>query len=356
MASDQGTQIDEGKLNEFLGKFVADISACAAGSNIVLGHRLGLYKALAAGPATAAGLATKIGMNERYLREWLAGQAAGGYVNYDAGRDEFSMTAEQAFCLADDSGPAFLPGGFEIMNAMYHAIDRMVGNFKSGQGIPWGEHKDCLFAGTESFFRSSYVANLIGSWIPALDGVNARLERGARVADIGCGLGASTILMAKAFPKSSFTGFDSHEGSVTTAGGRARDAGVGDNVRFEVARSTDYPGTGYDLIAFFDSFHDMEDPQGAAAYARKALADDGTCMVVEPVASDRLAGNLNPVGRLYYSASTMLCVPHSLSQKGPALGAQAGEARLTEILGKGGFSNVRRAAETPFNMVLEARP
>lgn len=349
--------INETKLNEFLGKFVADMGACAAGANVALGHRLGLFKALAAaGSVTSAELATMTSMNERYLREWLSGQAAGGWIEYDPASEKFSMTAEQAFILADESSPAFVPGAFQLAQAMYAAIPRMEENFKSGKGLPWGEHHECLFAGTESFFRSSYIGNLVASWIPALDGVKAKLERGAKVADVGCGLGASTIIMAKAFPKSTFIGFDSHEASIITARERAKAAGVSDRVTFVVARSTDFTGTGYDLVANFDCLHDMEDPVGAAKYARKVLAADGTWMIVEPMANDSLKDNLNPVGRLYYAASTMLCVPHSLSQNGPALGAQAGEARLRDVATKGGFTRFKRAAETPFNMVLEARP
>ncbi|HTE56244.1 MAG TPA: class I SAM-dependent methyltransferase [Kofleriaceae bacterium] len=349
--------INEAKLNEFLGKFVNEIGACAAGANVVLGHRLGLYKALSqAGAVTSAELAKKTEMNERYVREWLSGQAAGGWIEYDAGSEKFSMNAEQAFMLADESSPAFVPGAFLLAQAMYVAIPRMEDNFRTGKGLPWGEHHECLFAGTESFFRSSYIGNLLSGWIPALDGVKEKLERGAKVADVGCGLGASTIILAKAFPRSTFIGIDSHEGSIVTARERARAAGVGDQVKFEVAKSTDFPGDGYDLIANFDCLHDMEDPVGAARYARQKLAADGTWMIVEPMANDSLKDNLNPVGRLFYAASTMLCVPHSLSQNGPALGAQAGEARLRDVATKGGFSRFRRASETPFNMVLEARP
>jgi 2-polyprenyl-3-methyl-5-hydroxy-6-metoxy-1,4-benzoquinol methylase len=348
--------IDNDKLNAFLGKIVGDLSSCAAGTVTVLGHRLGLYKALAKSPMTIAEVAKRTELNERYVREWLSSQAAGGYIQYDAKTEKFSMTEEQTFVLADETSPAFLPGGFQLMQAMWNGIPRMEENFRTGKGLPWGEQHACLFEGTESFFRAGYIANLVSSWLPALEGVQAKLEKGAKVADVGCGLGASTIIMAKAFPKSTFAGFDSHAGSIETARTRAREAGVGDRVTFEVAKSTDFPGDGYDLIAHFDSLHDMEDPSGAAAHARKAMAKDGTWMVVEPVAADKLEDNFNPVGRLYYSGSTMICVPHSMSQGGPALGAQAGEKRLREVISKGGFSKIRRAIDTPFNMVLEARP
>jgi SAM-dependent methyltransferase len=322
---------------------------------VVLGDRLGLYRALAARPATAAELAQRSELAERYVREWLNAQAAAGYVTYDAATGRYALPAEHAEALANPDSPAFVPGLYQVTGAIWAAEASIAQRFRTGEGFSWGEHHPCLFEGTERFFRSGYIGNLVPAWLPALDGVVPKLERGAKVADVGCGLGASTILMAKAFPRSRFWGFDSHAGSIEKARQRAADAGVGDRVHFEVAKSTDYPGDGYDLIAHFDCLHDMEDPVGAAHHVRKTLADDGTWMIVEPYAHDRDEDNHNPVGRVFYSASTMICVPHSLSQHGPALGAQAGETRLREIATSGGFSRFRRATETPFNLVLEAR-
>lgn len=349
--------VDMAKLEQFLGKVVGDVGAAMSAALVVVGDRLGLYKALAAGgPLTPAELAKRSECSERYIREWLNAQAAGGYVTYDAASGRYTLPAEQAFALADDTSPAYVPGMFQITQAMWNAEPTIERNFKSGDGLAWGDQHPCLFEGTERFFRSGYIGNLVGAWIPALDGVKDKLERGARVADVGCGLGASTILMAQAFPRSTFVGFDSHAASIETARKRAKAAGVDDRVKFEVAKSTDYPGSGYDLVAHFDCLHDMEDPVGAARHVRKTLASDGTWMIVEPFAEDRAEQNHNPVGRVYYSASTMLCVPHSLSQKGPALGAQAGEARLRDVIvGGGGFGKLRRATQTPFNIVLEAR-
>jgi 2-polyprenyl-3-methyl-5-hydroxy-6-metoxy-1,4-benzoquinol methylase len=350
--------IDEAKLNEFIGKIVGDLGVTMSSALLVLGDRLGLYKAMAAmGPATAAELAKRTETSPRYVREWLNAQAACGYVTYEPSTGKFTLPPEQAFALADDESPASMPGGFHIARAMWSAIDRMEVNFRSGSGLEWGHQHPCLFEGTERFFRAGYVGNLLSSWIPALEGVQAKLEAGAKVADVGCGLGASTILMAKAFPKSTFHGFDYHQGSIDVATKRAKDAGVSDRVTFSVAKSTDYPGTGYDLVAAFDCLHDMEDPVGAAQHVRQTLAKDGTWLIVEPFASDKAEENHNPVGRVFYSASTFLCVPHSLAQDGPALGAQAGEARLRSVVvEKGGFSKFRRATETPFNLILEARP
>jgi 2-polyprenyl-3-methyl-5-hydroxy-6-metoxy-1,4-benzoquinol methylase len=350
--------IDETKLNEFMGKVVGDIGAAMSAALVVVGDRLGLYKGLAkAGPSTPAQLAQATGTHERYVREWLNAQAAGGYVAYDAKAGTYSLPPEQAFALAEDLSPASCPGIFLIARAMFDAVERTTENFRTGAGLAWGDQHTCLFEGTERFFRAGYIGNLLASWIPALDGVKGKLEAGARVADVGCGLGASTLLMAKAFPKSHFHGFDSHAGSIETARQRARDAGLGDRVKFDVAGSTTYGGDGYDLVAHFDCLHDMEDPVGAARHARETLAKDGTWMIVEPFASDRPEQNHNAVGRVFYSASTMLCVPHSLSQHGPALGAQAGEAKLRQVVVEGGgFTRFRRAAETPFNIVLEARP
>jgi 2-polyprenyl-3-methyl-5-hydroxy-6-metoxy-1,4-benzoquinol methylase len=350
--------IDENKLNEFMGKVVGDLGTTMSSALLVLGDRLGLYKAMAAlGPVTPAELAARTETAERYVAEWLNAQAAAGYVSYQPDTGRYTLPPEQAFALADDDSPASVAGAFSIARAMWSALDKMEANFRSGGGLEWGHQHPCLFEGTERFFRAGYIANLVGSWIPALDGVKAKLEAGAKVADVGCGCGASTILMAKAFPKSTFRGFDYHQGSVDIATRRAKEAGVADRATFSVAQSTDYPGTGYDLVAHFDCLHDMEDPAGAARHTRATLAKDGTWLIVEPFSSDKAEENHNPVGRVYYSASTLLCVPHSLAHEGPALGAQAGEARLRDVVvGKGGFSRFRRATETPFNLILEARP
>jgi 2-polyprenyl-3-methyl-5-hydroxy-6-metoxy-1,4-benzoquinol methylase len=350
--------IDEKKLNDFLGKVVSDVGAAMSAALVVIGDKLGLYKAMAeAGPVTPSDLARLTGTAERYVREWLNAQAAGGYVAYDATAGRYSLPPEQAFALADDTSPASVAGLFQVTAAMWHGEERMTDNFRTGRGLEWGGQHPCLFEGTERFFRAGYIGNLVGGWLPALEGVTQKLERGAKVADVGCGLGASTILMAKAFPKSRFVGFDSHDKSIAIARDRARSAGVADRVAFEVAKSTDFPGNGYDLVAHFDCLHDMEDPVGAARHVKDTIAPEGTWMIVEPFASDRPEDNHNPVGRVFYSASTLLCVPHSLAHHGPALGAQAGEARLREVVVTGGgFTRFRRATETPFNLVLEARP
>jgi 2-polyprenyl-3-methyl-5-hydroxy-6-metoxy-1,4-benzoquinol methylase len=347
--------VDEQRLNAFLGKAVGDLGAAVSAVLVSIGDELGLYKALATGPLTARALAGKVGANERYVREWLANQAAGGYIEYDAANETFFLTPEQALCLADPNGPVDVPGAYSIVRDLFHIRDRALENFRTGQGMEWGEHHQCLFHGTERFFRASYNAHLLTSWLPALDGAVDKLHKGAQVADVGCGHGASTILMAQAFPKSTFTGIDYHPSSIETAQQRAAAAGVA-NARFEVADATSYGGDRYDVIAFFDCLHDMANPGGAARHAARMLKPDGHVMVVEPFADDRLENNLNPVGRVYYGASTMVCVPVSLAKNGPALGAQAGEGRLRNtLMNDGGFSRVRRATETPFNMVLEAR-
>ncbi len=349
--------IDQAKLEQFMGKVVTDVGAAMSGVLVVIGERLGLFRALAAsGPVTTTELAKRSECAERYVREWLNAMAAGGYVTYDAATQRYTLPAEQAFALADPESPAFCTGMFQIALAMYAAEERLSKNFRTGEGLAWGEQHPCLFEGTERFFRAGYIGNLIASWLPSLDGVVAKLERGAKVADVGCGLGASTILMAKAYPKSRFFGFDSHAGSIASARERAKAAGVSDRVTFEVGTSTGYPGHDFDLVAHFDCLHDMEDPKGAARHVRETLAPDGTWMIVEPFASDLPEENHNPVGRVFYSASTMLCVPHSLSQHGPALGAQAGEARLRDVVvNGGGFTHFGRATQTPFNLVLEAK-
>jgi 2-polyprenyl-3-methyl-5-hydroxy-6-metoxy-1,4-benzoquinol methylase len=350
--------VNPDKLNEFLGKAIVDFGATFHAALIRIGDRLGLYKALAAaGPQTPGELAKKTGTAERYIREWLSSQAAGGYVTYDPGSGKFHLSEEQAFALADENSPAFLPGAFQVALASVKAEDQIAERFKTGKGMGWHEHHPELFVGTERFFRPGYAANLIAAWIPALQGVEAKLKKGARVADVGCGLGASTILMATSFPKSEFVGFDYHDKSIETAKKRAKDAGVGDRIKFKVAKAKDYPGKDYDFVTFFDCLHDMGDPAGASKHVRSSLKKDGTWMIVEPFAGDKLEDNLNPIGRAFYGASTLLCTPASLSQEvGLALGAQAGEKRLREVVTSGGFKHFRRATQTPFNLIFEARP
>jgi len=349
--------IDGNKLQELIGKMLGDVGAAMGASLVLLGDKFGFYKTLAAaGPLTPGELASKTGTVERYVREWAAAQAAAGYIDYDPGSGRYSMSPEQALVLADEGGPAFFPGIYEIVAAAIRDEPKVAGAFRKGGGVGWHEHDPCLFRGTERFFRPGYATHLVSDWIPALDGVKQKLERGARVADVGCGHGASVILMAKAFPKSRFFGFDYHQPSIDRARELARDEGVADRVSFERASAAEYPGT-YDLVAFFDCLHDMGDPVGAAAHVKSTLAQDGTWMVVEPFGRDRVEDNFNPIGRLFYAASTMICVPASLSQEvGLGLGAQAGEARLREVLAAGGFSRVRLATATPFNLVIEARP
>ena len=349
--------LDESKLNNLVQQMVGDVGAAMSGALVVVGDKLGLYKTLAKeGPLTAAELAGKTGTTERYVREWLAAQAASGYVTLERGGGRYSMTPEQAMVFADEGGPAFFPGALEIVASVYSDHNKICDAFRSGRGVGWHEHDASLFRGTERFFRPGYAAHLVNEWIPALDGVKEKLEHGARVADVGCGHGASAILMAAAFPKSSFTGFDYHLPSIERARAAAREAGVADRVRFEQGTAKNYPGR-YDLVAFFDCLHDMGDPVGAAAHVLETLERDGTWMIVEPFAGDRVEDNINPVGRIFYSASTMICTPASMAQEvGLALGTQAGEARLREVVTSGGFRRFRRATETPFNLVLEARP
>ena len=347
--------INQDRLNEFLGRALGDLGGAMSATLVLVGDQLGLYKALAKGPTTPAGLAAATGTHERYVREWLANQAAGGYVEYDPDSDTYSMTEEQALCMADPDSPVDVPGAYSIIEAVFHALDRTRENFRTGEGMEWGEHHACLFHGTERFFRAGYNAHLLGEWLPALEGAVDKLGSGGKVADIGCGHGASTLLMARAYPGSEFVGYDYHGPSIEVARQRARDAGLG-NARFEVADATGYDEGDFDLIAFFDCLHDMADPVGAARHARAALKDDGHCMLVEPFAGDTVASNLNPVGRLYYGASSQICVPVSLARNGPALGAQAGEARLRGVMDEAGFGRFRRATQTPFNLVLEARP
>src|SRR5689334_16406280 len=348
---------DMDKLNALVGKLVGDVGAAFTGALIVLGDKLGIYKAMADGtPLTPKELAKKTKLKERYLREWLSAQAAAGLVDYDAASGRFSLSPEQSMALAEEGSPAFFAGAFQIAQAMWVDEPKVAEAFKSGKGVGWHQHSTCLFKGTERFFRPGYNANLIGSWIPALDGVEAKLKEGAVVADVGCGHGASTILMAQAYPNSQFFGFDYHAPSIAAAKEAAKKAGVDKRITFQKASAKDYPAKKYDLVAMFDCLHDMGDPVGAAKHVKKALKKDGTFLLVEPFAHDHLADNLNPVGRVMYSASTMICTPASLSQEvGLGLGAQAGEARLRQVVTAGGFTRFRRATETPFNIVYEAR-
>jgi len=357
MSTAQVPTLDMNKLNAFIGQFVTDLGAAVHTGMVVIGERLGLYKALAGEPMTPAQLAARTKTDERYLREWLASQAAGGYVTYDDKTGKFGLNEEQAFTLAKEDSPAYLPGAFELALGSLAAVPRIADSFRTGSGMGWHEHADGVFHGCEKFFRPGYAANLVSAWIPALSDVKEKLEAGAKVADVGCGLGASTILMAKAFPNSTFFGFDYHDKSIETARESARRAGVADRVTFEVSKAKEFPGKGYDFVAVFDCLHDMGDPIGAAAHVRQSLAKDGTWMIVEPFANDQLKDNLNPVGRVYYSFSTLLCTPCSRSQEvGLCLGAQAGEARIREVVNSAGFNRFRRATETPFNIVYEARP
>jgi ubiquinone/menaquinone biosynthesis C-methylase UbiE len=349
--------VNEDKLNEFPGRFVTDLGATAAAGNVVIGHQLGLYKALATGPATAEGLAERTRTNPRYVAEWLRGQAAGGCVAYDAASDTYSMTKEQAFVLTNPDGAVYAPGAFVLALGTLRWVPRITEAFRTGAGMGWHEHDADVFTGCKQFFRPGYIAHLIPSWIPALDSVPDKLRAGAKVADIGCGLGASTILLAQEYPNSALTGSDYHEQSIELARKRAGDAGVADRVSFEVAPAASFSGTGYDLAATFDCLHDMGDPLAAARHIRQALKPDGTWLVVEPAAAGDTAGNMNPVGRVYYSFSTLLCVPNAMSQPGGyTLGAQAGEAAIRQVAAEAGFTRFRRAAEAPFNLVYEVRP
>lgn len=349
--------INEDKLNEFMARFVGDIGAVMHAATVAVGDQLGLYKALAEGPGTAEELARRTQTDARYLREWLSAQAASGYVQYDPASQRFSMTEEQAFALAQEGSPAFVAGAFQIAVAQFKAIPKMVQAMRTGLGLGWHEHDPSLFQGTERFFRPGYAANLVSQWIPALDGMESALQRGARVADVGCGHGASTVLLAQAYPASRFMGFDYHAPSIEQARAAAQAAGLGERVRFDVASSKDFPGEGYDMVAMFDCLHDMGDPVGASAHVKRSLKPDGTWLIVEPFANDRLEDNLNPVGRVFYSASTFICTPASRSQEvGLCLGAQAGEERMRQVVTEGGFTRFRRAAQTPFNLVYEARP
>ncbi|HLK31690.1 MAG TPA: class I SAM-dependent methyltransferase [Terriglobales bacterium] len=357
MSTAQAPALDMEKLNAFIGRFVTDLGAAVHTGMVVIGERLGLYKALATGPMTSAELAAKTQTDERYLREWLASQAAGGYITYEEKTHKFSLTQEQAFTLATEDSPAYLPGAFELALGSLAAVPRIAESFRTGAGMGWHEHVDGVFHGCEKFFRPGYAANLVSTWIPALQEVEGKLRAGARVADVGCGKGASTLLMAKAFPNSRFFGFDYHDKSIEAARESARRENLADRVTFDVSVAKAFPGQGYDFVTVFDCLHDMGDPVGAAAHVRQSLAKDGTWMIVEPFANDQLKDNLNPVGRVYYSFSTLLCTPCSRSQEvGLCLGAQAGESNIRKVVTSAGFSRFRRATETPFNIVYEARP
>jgi SAM-dependent methyltransferase len=349
--------VNPDKLNAFMGKMLGDIGSAMNASLMLMGDKLGLYKTLATkGPLNSLELAKATGTTERYVREWLAAQAASGYVEYDATSGKFSMQPEQAMALADEDSPVFMGAVGDLVSATFLDEPKISDAFKTGKGVGWNRRSQCLFCGTARFFRTGYKHHLVQEWLPALDGVVEKLKRGAKVADVGCGHGVSTRLMAEAFPNSRFFGFDYHEGSIETARETAQKAGLGDRVRFDVHSAKTYPAEGYDLICFFDCLHDMGDPVGAMKHVRETMADDGTCMLVEPFANDRLEDNLNPIGRIYYAASTVVCTPASLDQEvGLALGAQAGEARLREVARQGGLTRFRRATETPFNLILEAR-
>ena len=354
----EAATVDQAELEAFVGRAVNDMGAAISGLLLHLGDRLGLYKAMAgAGPLTSEELARRTSTAERYVREWLANQAAGGYVRYDPTESSFELPAEQAMVVADETSPFFLGGAFEAIASCYADHNAFVDAFRTGAGIGWHEHDERLFSGTVRLFRPGYEAHLVDEWLPALDGVVEKLRAGASVADIGCGLGASTVIMARAFERSTFAGFDNHVPSIEGAREAARSAGVGQRARFHVAAATGLDGDGYDLICVFDALHDMGDPVGAARRIRSALAPDGTLMLVEPAAGDALEDNLNPVGRTFYGLSTVICTPGSLAQDvGLGLGAQAGEQRLAAVLHEAGFTHVRRATETPFNLILEARP
>lgn len=350
--------IDEGKLNVFIGQMLGDLGGASSVAMVRLGGSLGLYETLHTnGPMTSAQLAKATKLHERYLREWLSHQAASNYLAYDPKTETFSLPPEQAMVFVQEESPVYMMGGFDLMTALLDNQPKVQEAFKSGTGVAWGDQAGCMFCAVARFFRPGYHNYLVQQWLPALDGIVEKLERGAKVADVGCGHGWSTVMMAKAFPKSTFVGYDFHPSSIEEAQAHAKMHGVAANTRFEVGLAKDYPGKDFDLVTCFDCLHDMGDPAGASAHIRQSLKQDGTWMIVEPMAGDNLEQNLNPVGRLYYAGSTMICLPTSLSQEvGAGLGAQAGEKRLREVITSGGFKSVRRASETPFNMILEARP
>ena len=349
--------VNQQKLNMLVERLFGDLSAGYGGVMVSIGDKLGLYKAMAgAGPLSSQEVARRAGCAERYVREWLNSQVAGGYIDYHPTSATYELTPEQAAVLADDSSPVFLPHAWQVVASMWADEPKSRAAIKTGRGMSWGEHDERLFCGVAAFYRNAYSASLVSEWLPALTGVTEKLEKGAMVADVGCGHGHSTVLMAKAFPKSRFWGFDAHEGSVAAAQEIAREAGVGDRVTFEVAKADTYPARGYNLICFFDCLHDMGRPVDAVRHAIKAVAKDGTLMLIEPFARDRVEENINPIGRLYYAASTTMCCAHAISENGThVLGAQAGQRRLEDVLKEAGLKTIRKAVETPFNLILEAR-
>jgi len=352
------SKIDEQKLHDFMLKAVGDIAGTMSAMLLIIGDRLGLYKAMVESgkPITSEELAKKTNTNERIIREWLANQAAGGYITYNASDGKYTLPPEQAMALADENSPVYIHGAYQSIKSFFKDEDKFVEMFKSGKGLRWGEHHHDLFEGTARFFKPNYVGNLVSSWIPSLDGVEEKLKQGAKVADIGCGYGISTILMAKAYPNSKFYGFDNHGPSVEQAKDASTKEGVTVNTEFNVISANDESiGNDYDLITFFDCLHDMGDPVGAMEFAKQSLKPDGTCMIIEPMANDKVEDNLNLVGRTFYAASTLVCVPNSLADNGPALGAQAGERKIKETVEAAGFTKFRRAAQTPFNIIYEAK-
>ncbi len=356
VTANQARPIDEDKMHAFLGKVVGDFGAALSSALVYIGQKLGLYKAMAAsGPVTPAELAEKTGTNERYIREWLINQASSGYVEYERGNGRYSLTAEQAAALTDDAGPFYVGGGFFVIKAMTGAVTRIEEAFKNGGGLLWGDNDPDLFVGTEKFFRPGYATHLTASWIPALTGIEEKLKAGGKVADIGCGHGSSTIIMAQAYPKSRFWGFDNHDKSIETARQRAKDAGVSDRVTFEVANASELPNEQYDMVTFFDCLHDMGDPVGACKSAAGVLAKDGSALIVEPMAGNTVEENFNIIGRTFSGASTLCCTANSMALGGPALGAVAPESAIRDTVLAGGFTEFRRATETPFNRIFEAR-
>ncbi|HEU4483625.1 MAG TPA: methyltransferase domain-containing protein [Nitrososphaeraceae archaeon] len=360
MQSENSTnKINEQKLHDFMLKSVGDIASTMSAMLVIIGDRLGLYKAMAESgqPITSDELAKKTNTNERYIREWLANQAAGGYITYNASDEKYTLPPEQAMALADENSPVYMHGAYQSIRSFFKDEDKFIEVFKTGKGLRWGEHHHDLFEGTARFFKPNYIGNLVNSWIPSLDGVEEKLKQGAKVADIGCGYGISTIIMAKAYPNSKFYGFDNHNPSIEQAKEQARKEGITRNVEFSSVSANDKSiGNDYDLITFFDCLHDMGDPIGAMKFAKQSLKPDGTCMIIEPMANDKVEQNLNLVGRIYYAASTLVCVPNSLADNGPALGAQAGETKIKQISEAAGFTKFRRATQTPFNIIYEAKP
>ena len=354
--SAQSKAINEDKMNQFLGKVIGDFGASLSSALVYIGQKLGLYKTMSeVGPTTPAELAQHTNTNERYVREWLINQAAGGYVEYDAESGRYSLSPEQAVALTDELSPFYVGGGFFVIKAMTHAVSRIEDHFRNGGGMLWGEHDPDLFVGTERFFRPGYSAHLVATWIPALTGIEEKLKAGGKVADVGCGHGASTIIMAGAYPNSQFWAYDNHEASINHAREAAKAAGVSDRVNFEVANAQNIPNNGYDMIAFFDCLHDMGDPVGACRRAAEVLAADGSALIVEPMAGNTVEENFNPIGRTFAGASTLCCTSNSLALNGPALGAVAPESAIREAVLAGGFKQFRRATETPFNRIFEAR-